>query len=155
MKRLSASGLLVLSLAGVFGAGGLVHPILIQSAGAQEASVYRWVDAQGIVHYAISRGTAPENCPSASQTTRAASPEGRIEIDAAGSRAGRIRRRVRAEADRQNVLAERKRTARRTRSLARTLTHYGFYKRFRMATRLLTNEERMSIVPMPRASSSG
>ncbi|MEO7386060.1 MAG: DUF4124 domain-containing protein, partial [Gammaproteobacteria bacterium] len=41
MKRLSASGLLVLFVSGA------VTTIAL----AQEASVYRWVDAQGIVHY--------------------------------------------------------------------------------------------------------
>ena len=42
MKRLSAaSGLLVLGLAGLWTA----------TAGAQEASVYKWVDAQGIPHF--------------------------------------------------------------------------------------------------------
>lgn len=110
MKRLSASGLLVLSLAGVFGATVLIH-----SALAQEASVYRWVDAQGIVHYSDqpAADSSAEELPIRYRKTDRGALQARLkaksELDAAGAvREGQESDAdAAAEADRQKVLAER------------------------------------------------
>lgn len=105
MKRLSTAGLPILFLS-----WALWGPAL-----AQEASVYRWVDAQGIVHYSdqpAADSSAQELSIRYRKTDRGAlqaRSQAKAEIDAAG----RVREGqesdadAAAEADRQKVLAER------------------------------------------------
>lgn len=106
MKRLSAaSGLLVLAIAGSFGA----------TAVAQEASVYKWVDSQGVPHFSDqppTDSTAQELSIRYSRTDRAALEarlKAKSELDTtAGVRKGlESDADAAAEADRQKVLAER------------------------------------------------
>jgi Domain of unknown function (DUF4124) len=103
MKRLSASGLLVLSLAGAFGAL------------AQEASVYRWVDAQGIVHYSDqpAADSSAEELPIRYRKTDRGAVQARLKAKSELEAAGAVREGqesdadTAAEADRQKLLAER------------------------------------------------
>jgi hypothetical protein len=105
MKRLSASGFLVLCLAGAFGAAAV----------AQEASVYRWVDSQGIVHYTDqpAADSSAEELPIRYRKTDRGALQARLkaksELEAAGAlREGQESEAdAAADADRQKVLAER------------------------------------------------
>ncbi|MEQ1801108.1 MAG: DUF4124 domain-containing protein [Gammaproteobacteria bacterium] len=151
MKRLSASGLLVLSLAGAFGAAVLMHTALIQSAGAQEASVYRWVDAQGIVHYSDqpAADSSAEELPIRYRKTDRGALQARLkaksEIDAAGAvREGQESDAdAAAEADRQKVLAERDTNCKAARDrVAKYTNALRLYKPGPNGERVyLTNEE--------------
>jgi hypothetical protein len=151
MKRLSASGLLVLSLAAVFGAAVLMHSALIQSAGAQEASVYRWVDAQGIVHYSDqpAADSSAEELPIRYRKTDRGALQARLkaksELDAAGAiREGQESDAdAAAEADRQKVLAERDTNCKAARDrVAKYTNALRLYKPGPNGERVyLTNEE--------------
>jgi hypothetical protein len=106
MKRLSAaSGFLVLAIAGSFGA----------TAVAQESSVYKWVDSQGVPHFADQPpvdGNAQELAIHYSKTDRAAM-QARLKAKSELVAATDVREGqesdadAAAEADRQKVLAER------------------------------------------------
>jgi len=105
MKRLTASGLLVLSLAGTFAAVAV----------AQEASVYRWVDAQGIVHYSDqpAADSSAEELPIRYRKTDRGAVQARVKARSDLETAGELREDQQAdadagaEADREKVLAER------------------------------------------------
>jgi len=142
MKRLSASGLLVLSLAGVFGA---------QSAGAQEASVYRWVDAQGIVHYSDqpAADSSAEELPIRYRKTDRGALQARLKAKSELAAAGEVREGqesdadAAAEADRQKVLAERDTNCKAARDrVAKYTNALRLYKPGPNGERVyLTNEE--------------
>jgi hypothetical protein len=142
MKRLSASGLLVLSLAGVFGA---------QSAGAQEASVYRWVDAQGIVHYSDqpAADSSAEELPIRYRKTDRGALQARLKAKSEIAAAGEVREGqesdadAAAEADRQKVLAERDTNCKAARDrVAKYTNALRLYKPGPNGERVyLTNEE--------------
>jgi len=109
MKRHSAaSGLLVFVVAGAFGTAAL----------AQEASVYKWVDPQGVPSYSDQPPTdsAAEELPIRYRKTDRGALQARVkaqsELDAAADlREGQgAEADAAAEADRQKVLAERKAT---------------------------------------------
>ncbi len=106
MKRLSAaSRLLVLAIAGSFGA----------TAVAQEASVYKWVDSQGVPHFSdepAADGAAEELSIRYRKTDRGAL-QTRLKAKSELAEASGVRKGLEsdadaaAEADRQKVLAER------------------------------------------------
>jgi len=109
MKRLSAaSGLLVFVVAGAFGAAAL----------AQEASVYKWVDPQGVPSYSDQPPpeSAAKEIPIYYRKTDRGALQARVkaksELDAAADvREGQgADADAAAEADRQKVLAEREAT---------------------------------------------
>jgi hypothetical protein len=115
MKRLSASGLLVLSLAGAFGAAVVTDSSMIPAAGAQEASVYRWVDAHGIVHYSDqpAADSAAEELPIRYRKTDRSAVQARLKAKSELEAAGAVREgqesdaEAAADADRKKLLAER------------------------------------------------
>ncbi len=146
MKRLSASGLLVLSLSVAFGATVLSHP-----AAAQEASVYRWVDAQGIVHYSDqpAADSSAEELPIRYRKTDRGALQARLKAKSELAAAGEIREGqeadadAAAEADRQKVLAERETNCKAARDrVAKYTNALRLYKPGPNGERVyLTNEE--------------
>lgn len=142
MKRLTAaSGLLVLGLAGTFAA----------IAVAQESSVYKWVDAQGVPHYSDqppADSSAEEMAIRFRKTDRGAlqaRTQARAELDAAGEiREGQeADANAAAEADRQKVLAERETNCKAARErVAKYSTALRLYRPGPNGERVyLTNEE--------------
>ncbi len=141
MKRLSASGLPLLFLA-----AALCGPAL-----AQEASVYRWVDAQGIVHYSDQPAAdrSAEELPIRYRKTDRGALQARqkskAELDAAaGVREGQASDAdAAAEADRQKVLAERDTNCKAARDrVAKYTNALRLYKPGPNGERVyLTNEE--------------
>ena len=113
MKRLSASGLRVLFLA----------VAICATAVAQEASVYRWVDAQGIVHYSDqpAADSSAEELPIRYRKTDRGALQARLKAKSELEEAGNVREGqesdadAAAEADRQKVLAEREATCKSAR----------------------------------------
>lgn len=105
MKRLCPSACLVLLMAGT----------LPLAAAAQEASVYRWVDAQGVVHYSDQPAAdgSGEELPIRYRKTDRGAMQARLKAKAELDAAGEVREAQQsevdaaAEADRQKVLAER------------------------------------------------
>jgi hypothetical protein len=106
MKRLTAaSGLLVLAMAGAFSTAAI----------AQESSVYKWVDAQGVPHYSDqppmdnSASELPIRFRKTDRGALQARTQARAELDAAGEiREGQeADAAAAAEADRLKVIAER------------------------------------------------
>lgn len=146
MTRLSASGLLVFCLSGALGAA-----VLVQSASAQQASVYRWVDAQGIVHYSDqpAADSSAEELPIRYRKTDRAAVQARqkakSELDAAGAvREGQeAGTEAAAEADRQKVRAERETNCKVARDrVAKYTNALRLYKPGPNGERVyLTNEE--------------
>jgi hypothetical protein len=107
MKRLfAASGLLVLAVAGAFAA---------VTAVAQESSVYKWVDAQGVPHYSDQPPMDADSTELAIRFRRTdngtlqASAKAKSELEAAAEfREGQeADANAAAEADRRRLLAER------------------------------------------------
>lgn len=105
MKRQFHSGLPVLVLAGIFAT----------VAAAQEASVYRWVDAQGVVHFSDqpAADSSAEELPIRYRKTDRGALQARQKAKQELEAAGEIRENQQsdadaaAEQDRQKVLAER------------------------------------------------
>ena len=142
MKRLSAaSGLLVLGNACSFGA----------TASAQESSVYKWVDPQGVPHFSDqppTDGNAEELAIYYKKTDRAAlqaSQKAKAELGAATDirQAQEADADSAAEADRQKVLAERDATCKAARDrVAKYNTAQRLYKPGPNGERIyLTSEE--------------
>lgn len=149
MKRLSASGLLVLSLAVLFGTTVLMHATL-----AQEASVYRWVDAQGIVHYSDqpAADSSAEELPIRYRKTDRGALQARLkaksELDAAGAlREGQeADADAAAEADRQKVLAERDTNCKTARDrVAKYSNALRLYKPGPNGERVYLNDEELDV----------
>ena len=106
MKRLAtASASLVLVVATAFSAAAV----------AQEASVYKWVDAQGVTHYSDqpSTSTSSEELAIRYRRTDSGAMQARVKAKSELEAAGDVREgqeataNATAEADRQKVLAER------------------------------------------------
>ncbi|MEO8224821.1 MAG: DUF4124 domain-containing protein [Gammaproteobacteria bacterium] len=143
MKRLPVTGLPVLVLVLTT---ALCGPVL-----AQEASVYRWVDAQGIVHYSdqpAADSSAQELSIRYRKTDRGAlqaRTKAKAEIDAASDvREGQASDAdASAEADRQKVLAERTTNCQAAKDrVAKYKTALRLYKPGPNGERVyLTNEE--------------
>ena len=142
MKRLSAaSGLLVLCIAVSYGA----------TAVAQEASVYKWVDSQGVPHFSDQppAGSSAEGLAIHYNKTDRAALQARLkaksELDTAtGVRDGlESDANAAAEADRQKVLAERDSTCKAARDrVAKYNTAQRLYKPGPNGERIyLTSEE--------------
>lgn len=108
MKRATASGLLVLALA----------VTCATAAVAQDSSVYKWVDPQGVPHYSDQppMDSAAEELPIRFRKTDSGALQARTKAKAELEAAGEIREgqeasaNEAAEADRQRVLAERETT---------------------------------------------
>jgi len=142
MKRLSAaSGYLVLAVAGAFSAAAV----------AQQASVYKWVDAQGVQHFS----DQPAADSSAEETniryrkTDKGALQARQKSKAELAAAGELREGQQsdadaaAEADRQKVLAERETNCKAARDrVAKYTNALRLYKPGPNGERVyLTNEE--------------
>ncbi|MBL8201187.1 MAG: DUF4124 domain-containing protein [Chromatiales bacterium] len=149
MKRLPASGLLVLLLSGAFGAAVLMH-----SALAQEASVYRWVDAQGIVHFSDqpAADSSAEELPIRYRKSDRGALQARLkaksELDAAGElREGQeADANAAAEADRQKVLAERDTNCKAARDrVAKYTNALRLYKPGPNGERVYLNNEELDV----------
>ena len=142
MKRLSAaSRLLVLGAASVFAAAAV----------AQESSVYKWVDAQGVPHYSDqppADSSAEEMAIRFRKTDRGAlqaRTQAKAELEAAGeTREGlEADADAAAEADRQKVIAERETNCKTARErVAKYSTALRLYRPGPNGERVyLTNEE--------------
>lgn len=141
MKRLSSSGLLVLLLAGTFGA----------TADAQQAAVYRWVDANGVVHFSDepAADSSATELPIRYRKTDRGALQARLKAKAELDDAGAIREGqeadadAAAEADRQKVLAERETNCKAARDrVAKYRDAHRLYRPGPNGERVyLTNEE--------------
>ena len=112
IKRSSACGLrFFLGLAGAFSAAVL----LLASAVAQEAAVYRWVDSAGVVHYSDQPAAdrSVEELPLRYRKTDRGAVQARLKAKSELDAAANLREMQQAEeasaadADREKVLAER------------------------------------------------
>ena len=141
MKRKSASGLLVLCLAGALSAAAM----------AQQASVFRWVDAQGVVHYSDQPNAdgSAEELPIRYRKTDRAAVQARLKAKSELEAAGAVREGqqaemdANAEADRQKVLAERQTNCKTAKErVAKYTNAFRLYKPGPNGERVyLTNEE--------------